>query len=221
MAFSHCLTIGPVRFAHLRKKYGSAKEAYFARGVELVRLIGAGPASRFCSFRRNFDPEKTARLILEKGIKVLCTQSREYPVPLLHIDDPPICLYAKGSFQNGPVPAVSVAIVGSRKPTPYGLLVANRFAAELGERGITVVSGMAAGIDTAAHRGRSVRRLYGRRARMRYRCHITRIKRFAITAKSPVGAHPFGSIRREPVRAGIFLSCATAYIRSVIGCYCG
>ncbi len=153
MAFSHCLTIGPVRFSHLRKKYGNAKEAYFARGVELIRLIGAGPASRFCSFRRNFDPEKTGRLILEKGIKVLCARSREYPAPLLHIDDPPICLYMKGGLQNGPVPAASVAIVGSRKPTPYGLLVANRFAAELGERGITVVSGMAAGIDTAAHRG--------------------------------------------------------------------
>jgi len=74
-----------------------------------------------------------------------------YPANLREISTPPECLYVRGTMTDGD--ALAVAIVGSRTATSYGLAVAERLAAELAGRGITVVSGLARGIDSAAHRG--------------------------------------------------------------------
>src|SRR6266704_7046964 len=73
-----------------------------------------------------------------------------YPVLLGAIPAPP-ALFACGALSDDD--ALALAIVGSRRPTPYGLAVAERLASELAERGVTIVSGFARGIDTAAHRG--------------------------------------------------------------------
>ena len=73
----------------------------------------------------------------------------EYPRPLKKIYDPPPFLYCRGGFTAGD--AAAVAVVGTRNPTPYGIRVAEKFATELAERRITVVSGLARGIDTVAH----------------------------------------------------------------------
>src|SRR6266540_597153 len=73
-----------------------------------------------------------------------------YPVLLGAIPAPP-ALFARGALSNDD--ALAVAIVGSRRPTPYGIEVAERLAADLAARGVTIVSGLARGIDTAAHRG--------------------------------------------------------------------
>src|SRR2546425_9696606 len=73
-----------------------------------------------------------------------------YPVLLGAIPAPP-ALFARGALSDDD--ALALAIVGSRRPTPYGLAVAERLASELAERGVTIVSGFARGIDTAAHRG--------------------------------------------------------------------
>src|SRR6266571_5793619 len=73
-----------------------------------------------------------------------------YPVLLGAIPAPP-ALFARGALNDDD--ALAVAIVGSRRPTPYGLAVAERLASDLAVRGVTIVSGFARGIDTAAHRG--------------------------------------------------------------------
>src|SRR5262249_41279929 len=75
----------------------------------------------------------------------------DYPANLREISTPPERLYVRGTMTDGD--ALAVAIVGSRTATSYGLAVAERLAAELAGRGITVVSGLARGIDSAAHRG--------------------------------------------------------------------
>jgi DNA processing protein len=82
---------------------------------------------------------------------VLTLADTDYPPALLQTDDPPLMLYRMG--RRGPVPQRALAVVGSRNPTPQGLQNARRFSRAFAEAGVTVVSGMALGIDGAAHQG--------------------------------------------------------------------
>jgi DNA processing protein len=88
---------------------------------------------------------------LQQGIQVLTFLDPAYPKLLKEIYDPPIVLYAKGDVQWLNLPGVS--IVGSRRATPYGVNTAEKLARDLASRGLMVCSGLARGIDTAAHRG--------------------------------------------------------------------
>ncbi len=85
------------------------------------------------------------------GCRFLCRGSPEYPALLDQIFDPPSVLYARGNLQTLQSPCI--AIVGTRRPTYYGLQMAEGLSGDLARRGITIVSGMARGIDAAAHRG--------------------------------------------------------------------
>jgi DNA processing protein len=85
------------------------------------------------------------------GVSIVTWEDEGYPPSLRYLPDPPAFLYVRGDLQPRDVDAV--AVVGSRRGTPYGLRVAERIASELAGAGITVVSGLARGIDTAAHRG--------------------------------------------------------------------
>ena len=76
-----------------------------------------------------------------------------YPVSLLDIEDPPLLLYLAGRLDLALAPGHSLAIVGSRNPTPQGVLNARHFAQALGQAGLTIVSGLALGVDGAAHEG--------------------------------------------------------------------
>ncbi len=87
----------------------------------------------------------------ELEIRIVTLVDEEYPALLREIDDPPMVLYVRGSLPIDP--ARSIAIVGTRRGTRYGKMVAARFASRLAMKGMTVVSGLAAGIDTAAHQG--------------------------------------------------------------------
>lgn len=82
---------------------------------------------------------------------VLCLGDADYPAPLLHTADPPPLLFAQGRLEL--LQAPSLAIVGSRRATPQGLENAQAFAAHLSQQGLTIVSGLALGIDGAAHQG--------------------------------------------------------------------
>lgn len=84
-------------------------------------------------------------------IRKIIPGDKEYPANLRNIYDPPKALYVKGGFDERD--AVAVAIVGSRRASPYGIEMAEKFGYGLASRGITVVSGMAIGVDSAAHRG--------------------------------------------------------------------
>jgi DNA processing protein len=87
----------------------------------------------------------------EAGATLVTLDDTSYPWRLGEIYDPPLALFVRGELR--PEDEHAVAIVGTRRPTPYGLRMAEKIARELAARGITVVSGLASGIDSAAHRG--------------------------------------------------------------------
>ncbi len=171
LGFSHCLGIGPVRFDALVREFGDLKKAYQAKEKELARVIGQNLAQKFVRFRAQFDPVKKRDELEKKGIKIIPRSSSFYPSVLKNIPDPPICLYAKGNLtvfspekissspaddsQKSLIEEASrfFAIIGTRRPTSYGEQVARKFASELAGAGFIIVSGMAMGIDAAAHWG--------------------------------------------------------------------
>jgi len=87
---------------------------------------------------------------LPAAARALCAGDSDYPAALLDLPDPPRVLYARGRL---PAPARTIAIVGSRAASPYGAAMARRLAADLAGLGYGIVSGLARGIDAAAHRG--------------------------------------------------------------------
>ncbi len=98
---------------------------------------------------RDFDAEKEIESCEASGIRILTYWDEKYPAPLRDLCDPPMVLYMKGSWLEQDQAAVS--IVGTRYPTLYGISQARRFSAGLSSSGVTIVSGMAQGIDLAAH----------------------------------------------------------------------
>lgn len=105
------------------------------------------PAGRPCL--KEFNPEREIETCEKLGFRLVALFDEEYPVLLRQIHDPPLVLYVKGDFDESDEAAT--AIVGTRHPTFYGLTHAKKFGRELAERGLTIVSGFAKGIDQAAH----------------------------------------------------------------------
>ena len=87
---------------------------------------------------------------LAKGIQCVTFYNENYPYLLREIASPPFCLYCKGNLQL--LNTLCVAIVGSRKPSEYGIVVTKQYSKDLSEEGITIVSGMATGVDCIAHK---------------------------------------------------------------------
>ena len=94
---------------------------------------------------------KELERIRKEGCEIVTFADPRYPERLRQIFDPPVVLYARGKVDLLQAPCL--AVVGARKPTPYGLAVAERMSSDLASRGLVVVSGLARGIDSAAHRG--------------------------------------------------------------------
>ena len=130
--------------------YGGAREILSKTPAELSADGGLGleTAERFVRETRAFDPAKELDLVLKAGARALTALDPDYPGLLKDIYDPPLVLYVKGRFSTA---APAVGVVGTRKATNYGLRTAARLACELCGAGVTVVSGLARGIDTAAH----------------------------------------------------------------------
>jgi DNA processing protein len=99
--------------------------------------------------------EKELDLIEGHGVRLITLNDRDYPASLLETYDPPILLYIKGTPPERGLPMVAVVgtVVGTRRASPYGLAMAERVSRELAEAGVIIVSGMARGCDSAAHRG--------------------------------------------------------------------
>lgn len=154
LAFSQCLGIGPKRFEMLLKQFGSAKAAFLATNPEIRELFGQYIAGVFSKFKNEFDPALAKAELEEKNIVFIEQNSDVYPTYLKQISDPPIGLYVRGdigSFDSEE--ALYFSIVGTRRPTSYGIQIAKRFAKELTDCGFVIVSGMALGIDAQAHIG--------------------------------------------------------------------
>jgi len=116
-----------------------------------VPSLGQQTATAIRTHRDDAFAEDQLRLADRHGVRIVTCRSEEYPARLRHIYDPPPLLYVRGRLTDADEHAV--AIVGTRRATAYGRLMAERLGAALSDHGLTVVSGLARGIDTAAHRG--------------------------------------------------------------------
>jgi DNA processing protein len=145
--------VGPLLRKALLARFGSPAAVLAAARDELQLVDGIGPkiAARIVAARDEIDAEAELQLAAEHGIDVLTEANAQYPRPLLQIHDPPGVLFRRG--QSLAQDELAVAIVGTRHATRYGLAQAERLAGSLARTGFTVVSGLARGIDAAAHRG--------------------------------------------------------------------
>ncbi len=145
--------IGPVLFARIVESFGSAGAALGTAAAQLSQIEGISPtgAQRMARARDVADVDAEVNLAGEHGVRIICREDEEYPPGLKHIPDPPICLYVKGCIDRQD--AVALGMVGSRRCTIYGREQARRFGQQIASRGITVVSGLARGVDGEAHKG--------------------------------------------------------------------
>lgn len=144
--------LGPARIRSLMAHFGTAAEIFRQPASALSQVPGIGAhLSRAIRQWEEVEYAEEFRLIKKLGLKILTIFDQEYPANLKEIYDPPTVLYTLGSLIPEDKPAL--AVVGSRRASRYGLQAAHNLAAQLAERGFTVVSGLARGIDTQAHRG--------------------------------------------------------------------
>ena len=145
--------VGPHTSQALLERFGSAGRVLEASRGQLLGVAGVGPkiAEKISRARQDFDAAAELALCRSMGVSVLSRGDPDYPPPLENIPDPPGLLYVKGAIQ--PRDQLAIAVVGSRHCTPYGLRIAERLSSALARTGFTVVSGLARGIDAAAHRG--------------------------------------------------------------------
>ncbi len=121
------------------------------RDLEQAANVGPKLAADIPRLLHGPDPDEELRQAEERSVAIIPFTSPAYPALLRRIPEAPLVLYVEGELQ--PADAVALAVVGSRFPTHYGTTQAGRLASELAARGMTIVSGLAQGIDTAAHRG--------------------------------------------------------------------
>ena len=142
--------IGAVRFQRLLDRFGDAESAWKAPAAALAEAgLGARLIERLDQVRQGADLERIMEQILAHDIQVLTWQDEHYPQRLKEIEQPPPVLYLRGHIL--PEDAWAVAIVGTRRVTSYGRAIAEELASFLVANGITIVSGLARGVDACAH----------------------------------------------------------------------
>lgn len=151
VALNMAASIGSSRLTKLLEHFSSPQDIFSASAAELAAVSGIGEnlASRIRSFKGE-DLTQELKAAAKLGLKIITLTAADYPENLKNIPGAPIVLYVKGEMK--PEDNFAIGIVGSRQASFYGLKAAEKFAAELCGRGFTIVSGMASGIDTAAHR---------------------------------------------------------------------
>ena len=197
------LTLTPgvaARFsARLLREYGSPEAVFRASlaGIEACEV--PAPAAQAIFKKQMFwRAEKEVDALRKIGGKLVHWREPEYPQALLQIYDPPVMLYVRGEVQalNSP----SLSIVGTRRPTVYGSQMAERMGRDLASRGLTIVSGLARGIDAIAHQGATA---VGGRAigvlgtgidicypKENKKLYEKVVERGAIVSEFPLGSHP-------------------------------
>lgn len=143
--------IGYVRCKNLLDHFGTAEAVWHASNKELCQVpsIKVLEAEAVQSSRKDYSFEQERGFLERERIQILHTDDPLYPSSLLQIHDPPHILYSKGNFSKQD--EKSIAIVGSRQASNYGFLVAKKLSAELAAGGVTIISGLARGIDSIAH----------------------------------------------------------------------
>src|SRR5580700_1284367 len=136
----------------LLDRFRSPQAIFRASRTELEGAGVSGTVAQSIASGCTFDDAAAQQQkMLETGAVLITISDPRYPQPLREIFDPPILLFARGRVEL--MHSFTLGVVGTRRPTPYGLAVAERLSADLSHSGLAIASGMARGIDTAAHRG--------------------------------------------------------------------
>jgi DNA processing protein len=149
VAFNRIPGIGTVRFRALEQAFATLDAAWKASASELRGVLDQRTVTTIVTRRPTIDPDQEMENLERAGVTALTGHSPEYPPRLKEIHDPPPVLYLKGTLL--PQDERSVAVVGTRKASAYGREVASLLAGDLARHQVTVVSGLARGIDAIAH----------------------------------------------------------------------
>ena len=144
--------VGNRLFLNLIQHFGELAKVFSASRGELLQVEGVNArlVSAIQDYKIPREVEEDLSLAEKNGVRIITFSDPDYPTLLRHIHDPPPVLYVYGSLHPD---SLNIAIVGSRNATPYGRTVTEDLSGDLIRRGFTVVSGMARGIDSAAHIG--------------------------------------------------------------------
>ena len=150
LAFSAFPLIGPKRFALLFEYFRDARTAWQADAGTLLKLgLRSETVNSFVNFRNNFDLKSYFNELKREGISFLTLADSDYPANLKEIDDAPFLLYIKGRIKKED--EIAIGVVGSRRATTYGQQVTQSLVKDLVLKKITIISGLAFGVDTIAH----------------------------------------------------------------------
>jgi len=144
--------LGTRTSAKLLDRFRTPQAVFHASRTELESAGVSGAVAQSIASGITFEDAAAQHdKMAETGAVVITLGDPRYPQPLREIFDPPILLFARGRVEL--LQSLAVAVVGTRRPTAYGLAVAERLSGDLSHAGLTIVSGMARGVDTAAHKG--------------------------------------------------------------------
>jgi DNA processing protein len=216
VAFSRIPGVGTKRYQAMLARFGTLAEAWNATRSELKEAgLDQRTVRVIADERVNIEPDAEWGKLDKAGVRTLTWNDPSYPARLKEIDDAPPLLYLKGEF--APQDDLSVAVVGTRRATPYGRQVAEEMSFQLAANRITVVSGLARGIDAIAHR--SALQAGGRTLAV-LACGLDLvyppehkklaseiIERGALISEQPLGTQPRGDFfpRRNRILSGMSL----------------
>jgi DNA processing protein len=149
MALRNVTGIGPVRFGRLLAAFGSIRAAWEATAADLGRVLDRRSLESVVAYRRSADPEGDYAALRAEGIEVVTLQHESYPDLLREVPGPPPVIFLRGTITLNDRRAV--AIVGTRRLSRYGREMAQALARDLAQAGVTIVSGLARGVDGVAH----------------------------------------------------------------------
>ncbi len=144
--------LGPTRSKRLVEHFGGVAGIFRASLTELEAAGLRSVSAQSIFTGKSFDLAQQEMVkVAESKAEIIALDDPRYPATLKEIYDPPLVLYVKGSVEVLSLPGI--AVVGTRHPTPYGVGMAERLACDLSNQGLSIISGLARGVDTAAHRG--------------------------------------------------------------------
>ncbi len=152
LCLSYCDGVGPMRYKKLKSILGSVEKIFNEASKTFESILGIETGRKIYAFVNRFDYEKEDRYLTKNYIAVLTQEDSRYPRSLLRTSDPPICLFVKGDLAKNDFNIHRrFAVVGTRNISSYGIYTTKLFARALAQNDITVVSGMALGVDSVAH----------------------------------------------------------------------
>jgi DNA processing protein len=188
--------VGPIRLSKLCEALGEPLGVLSAKKNKIEAVDGIGPvlAAEISNWKKNIDIEAELKLADKAGVKILIRDDAEYPPQLKELPDAPLCLYVRGNAAL--LSEKSIAIVGSRRITLYGKRMAQHLAASAIYAGWPIISGLAFGVDAAAHNavldagGKTVAVLGGGLARLFPQEHVPLAKRIIMSNGAVISEFP-------------------------------